>query len=677
MEKWTVSSSSFSASASAATGAQVVELVISPTQGFSIEAKNFKIGKGSEVSTNKWVATGGVFWNADPNVESVIFQNRGGVDGVVDDSLVGHPSNTVKASVTLNSFTAPSASTTLYIDIDEREDNPIVTTGEEPRDVCLKVLWNYDENQTVTITGNAAVSSTDVVAGDASNQTEKKLSGTVPDGTTSLMATIKFLAEDGYYLVLPQVSFNIPSYNNGLYDGAFSITKSEVYASGTLVNEATYSIYYTPPVGFDDSVDAQGNNICALGHSLPINNIVVPIAVGSPNAGRVIHSIDYSSTANHVGGGHKIKVSGSVGSTYEVSVQKKTSTTSSVTAASNGYYNFATRAFQTAKTAHKATVGKQGVSSHEVLLPTVTSPARYDITLSGLVDGVQTTLTTGVPTLAGNAVIIQRGVNTLTITPITNTASNFGSLPADVTIVKPQQFIGSRLSIVKQGLVELAGGTDGSSSVSLKVPAERNYNIKPGMIVTGVGVAHNNTVVDYNKKYGIVTLAAVSTIANGTSIEFSNANSLTPFSFTVVPNASGDALSVTASPTGVTGGLRGVKSLVNGTAAKTVTHTLDSTLGIVPGMVVTGSQVAVDTGTSLKVASVTNGTTIVLDKIQTFIDNTGLNFTSGNVSGPIDLHSLQANTVGSNVVVTGYIRGSAINETAQVRIYIDNLITVA
>ena len=81
MAKWTVSSSSFSTTAGAATSEQVVELIISPNQGFSIEAKNFKIGKGSEVSTNKWVATGGVFWNADPNVKSVLFENRDGIDG--------------------------------------------------------------------------------------------------------------------------------------------------------------------------------------------------------------------------------------------------------------------------------------------------------------------------------------------------------------------------------------------------------------------------------------------------------------------------------------------------------------------------------------------------------------------------------------------------------------------
>lgn len=673
MAKWTVSSSSFSTTAGAATSEQVVELIISPNQGFSIEAKNFKIGKGSEVSTNKWVATGGVFWNADPNVKSVLFENRDGIDGVVNDFSIGSTSNTVKVSVKLNSFTAPSGSTTLYIDIDEREDNPIVTTGEEPRDVCLNVNWNYNENQTATITGSGLVSSADIVAGDANNRTEKKLTGTVPNGVTSVIATITFSASTGYYFVggFNGANFNIPNYNNGVYDQAYSVVKSESNLNG-LINEISYLVYYTPPLGFDDSVDVMGNTICALQHSLSINTIVPQIPVVAENT---ISGLSNPPDATHVSGSEPIQVFGIKDTPYLISVEKKTSTTSDITAASNGHYNFTTRLFQTAKAPFKSKIGKNGITSHSVLLPSTATKERYDITLSGLVDGKQSVLASEVPTIAGDAKIIKHGVNTLTIKPITY-SSNFDTLPSDATISKPMRFKNDGYQYSEYTEFTVAGGTAGVSSTRLVLNASKILTrIRPGMIVTGSGVTHNSTVSKVNGN--IVTLSTVSTIAASTNITFSVDNGcILPFSFTIAPDSTTLNVNASADLFENIGGFRKAKGIINGTAAKTITHTLDSTKGIVPGMVVTGDQVRVDAGTNLTVASITSATVLVLSEAQTFINGAGLRFSNENAAGSTRVISAQVNKVGSNIVITGYVNATGLASTAEARVYIDNMITV-
>ena len=688
MAKWTVSSSSFSATASEATGAQVVELVISPTQGFNIEAKNFKIGKGSEVSTNKWVATGGVFWNADPNVESVLFENRHGVDGFVDDSLVGNPNNKVKVSVKLNSFTAPSESTTLYIDIDEREDNPIVTTGEELLGFCLDVTWQHpafvgDDQEDpyahfITLSSvGSDVSASDAVLGGCTlldpcgGEIRGRLMGTAPKGVRTLVGTAVFqLREEhlcDYTLDVP-----LPSLSNET-DWSVEGKIARACDHSNKLTSSTWEIYHTAPD------DADLDPYCPGGSSqdkLTFNQTCVPI---TPKVLNTINSITYSSSATSQGGNHQIQAHGAAGSSYSISVQKKTSTTSGVTASSNGHYNFATRSFQTADKPLNSVIGAFGVTKHQLVLPPVASDTRYDITISGLVDGSQTALASGVPVNAGDATITQRGINTLTITPITHTSSNFGTLPADITVSRPIRFKGDGYSNRSPNTITLKGGNAGVSSTRLTLNKHKpSINITPGMIVTGGGIGHNVTVAEV--KENVVTLSGAYAIPALTEITFtSDTGNIKAFSFTVVPNAGGDALSVTA----VTdlfsnvGGLSLVKNRTNAAAAKTATHTLDSTKGIVPGMVVMGDQVKVKAGANLTVDSVTNGTTIVLSEIQSFTDNTNLRFSNGNTTGSTSVHSMQVNKVGDNIVVTGYINATSLGATAQARVYIDDIITVA
>ena len=348
-----------------------------------------------------------------------------------------------------------------------------------------------------------------------------------------------------------------------------------------------------------------------------------------------------------------------------------------MTASSDGYYNFDTRTFQTAVTSLDSSCNAKGTNTNYVLLPDATSDTRYDVVISGVVAGSTTVLNSSVPQKAGDATITKYGVDTITIKPITYTdPTPYGTLPANIAISKQKPIPGQSSGSASPASVIVKGGTGGSSSTRL-ILNETTSSVFAGMVVTGSGVAHGSTVTTVSKN--VVTLSTASTIANNTDIRFTkNTANLKPFTFTVVPTG-GNTLNVNtaASLSSSIGGLTGVKTQINGTAAKTITHTVDSTKGIVPGMIITGDEVKVGAGTNLTVASVTSTTVLVISEIQSFVDNAHLKFSGGNVNANTDLHSIQANKVGSNIVITGYMASSDLKATADVRVYIDDLITVS
>lgn len=400
-----------------------------------------------------------------------------------------------------------------------------------------------------------------------------------------------------------------------------------------------------------------------------------------------ITKCEYPPTVPHTGGSKTLKVFGNPGTPYSISVQKKASTTSDITAGSNGYYNFKTRTFQTAETSAITIVKPSGFTSHEVLFPTSTSQVRYDVTLSGLVDGVHSTLDASVPTAAGQAKIRQFGTKTLTIKPITYVPANFGSMPANIEITKRVRFRGDGYTAAPIKEVKTTGGNGGVSSTRIKLNnVKASSNIHAGMYAIGYGVAHLATVISSNRDEIILSLA--SAVADGTDLTFISDNgSISPFKFIVVENAGGDALSVTGpgASRGVenilrtrVGGLDRVSATI--TEVKTsATHTLDTTKGIVPGMVVTGEEVSLHAGRILKVDSITNGTVIVLNQVQTFTDNAVLEFNNKNTTSPTKVHSVQVNEVGSPAAIhiTGYIQSDSIAQDAEVRILLDDIITTA
>jgi len=462
-----------------------------------------------------------------------------------------------------------------------------------------------------------------------------------------------------------------------------------------------FRIYYEPPGDYtldqqyaEAAVDYTNNTNWSRNFGLswiqPFNvgvNLNWPSGpVGMPPPFQIT-KCEYPPTVPHTGGSKTLKVFGNPGTPYSISVQKKASTTSDITAGSNGYYNFKTRTFQTAETSAITIVKPSGFTSHEVLFPTSTSQVRYDVTLSGLVDGVHSTLDASVPTAAGQAKIRQFGTKTLTIKPITYVSANFGSMPANIEVTKRVRFRGDGYTAAPIKEVKTTGGNGGVSSTRIKLNnVKAALNIHAGMYAIGYGVAHLATVISSNKDVIILSLA--SAVADGTDLTFISDNgSVSPFKFIVVQNAGGDALSVTGpgASKGVenilrtrVGGLDRVSATING-GTTSATHTLDTTKGIVPGMVVTGEEVNVHAGRILKVDSITSGTVIVLNQIQTFTDNAVLEFNNKNTTSPTKVHSVQVNAVGSPAAIhiTGYVQSDSIAQDAEVRIILDDIITTA
>lgn len=632
--------------------------------GLLIEAKNFAIANGSLASeaddTYLWNDSTSL-WTADGKIEQVVFTNNG---------TIGTQDNTVNMAVTLDAFTPLSNDLNIDITLVESDAHPI-TVASHPFEI--PIIWgtvNASDNALHTVTTTTAYNET------ALTETGATYSGTILTDSAVTVAEVTFATiGENYYQQDPLATAGGVMGLLGLYSAQ---VEDEVYNADSLL------IGFKLRVEFNwDGLDEDGQEMYTYNYTQftesntttiqPIFIIPIPVLL----TGDRIHSVSYSPSVTSSQGETAIRVFGSANAPYKISVEKKTSTTSSVTASSDGYYNFDTRSFQTAVTSLDSSCNAKGTNTNYVLLPDVTSDTRYDVVISGVVAGSTTVLNSSVPQKAGDATITKYGVDTITIKPITYTSPTpYGTLPANIAISKQKPIPGQSSGSASPASVIVKGGTGGSSSTRL-ILDETTSSVFAGMVVTGSGVAHGSTVTTVSKN--VVTLSTASTIANNTDIRFTkNTANLKPFTFTVVPTG-GNTLNVNtaASLSGSIGGLTGVKTQINGTAAKTITHTVDSTKGIVPGMIITGDEVKVGAGTNLTVASVTSTTVLVISEIQSFVDNAHLKFSGGNVNANTDLHSIQANKVGSNIVITGYMASSDLKATADVRVYIDDLITVS
>ena len=635
--------------------------------GLFIEAKNFAIANGNLASDENgayvWNASGSP-WTADTEVEQIVFTNNG---------TVGTQDNTVNMAVTLKAFTPSESDLNINITLVESTTDPIYSASHP---FIIPVIWDTigDGDALHTVTTSTTHTETTLTP------TSATYSGTVLTDDSSTVVLLTFAAIDNYYYNFdgPHVQPSSILGQSGLYSAQI---EDQGYNDQNLLTSFKVRLEFNWNSFGEYSSDLQdmyADNYNAGGmwdSQLNISPLVlqpVPVAI----VGDRIHSVSYPPSLTSSQGEIPVRVFGSANAPYKLFVEKKTSTTSTVTAASNGYYNFDTRAFQTAVTSLSSTCDAKGANVNYVLLPDVSSDTRYDITVSGVVDGSTTVLNSKVPQKAGDAIITKYGVDTITVKPITYIdPTPYGALPANITISKEKPIPGKSSGSANLTSVIAKGGTGGASSKRL-VMNETASGIFSGMVVTGSGVAHNSTVTAVSKN--IVTLSVLSTIVNNTDIRFTeNTVNLKPFTFTVVPTG-GNVLNVTATANkrGCIGGLTSVKTRINGADKYTATYTVDSTKGIVPGMVVTGTEVKVDAGTDLTVGDVTSAAVLVFSETQTFNDDASLVFSGGNVVADTSLHSIQVNKVDPNIVITGYIVSSNISATADVRVYIDDLITV-
>ena len=660
---FTVASNTFEIVTGTAESAQTVDLVISANnaEGYFIQASDFTIGGGSLTATNEY--TGG---NVDTPVAKVVFSDLG---------TVGEYDNTVRARVHLNSYT-PTNNNTIYVDIDGTVSQSV------DRDVCLKV--NIVEQTGVTLgtpyADLANITETNVSPASDPNLFVGKHTGTVQSNTSTVIAKYTINASANYYLQNINVSFNelvhIPPVVGG-YEGYYSSSITET-TSNSQTTGIVVEISYTPPEDpllADPPADI---GFCQQKHIAFINYDVIAVEPTDSFTDRITDVI-VDQKLPYTGGFYPITVKGKADTKYKISLLKKTSETDATTVSR---YDFVNHNFITDvndNTNFEATIPSSKKKIHRVLLPQVTDNTRYDVIIYPVtVSGGVATLDSRVPTKDGDKSIIQHGIKTITLQPVTDTAGNFGTLPTQ-TIKRPTRYEDDDYVTAPYYSTSIQTSAASTTNRILLKNNKSLNRVVSGMKVVGTGVGAGVTVTSVREN-AIILSAAVS-VASGADIKFIQDNtSCVSFSLTILPNS--NTLNVTGGvdvTEKISGFTTSVRQQVNGAVSNAKVIDLNSTRGIAVGMDVTH-----DTSignVAVKVASITSATRIVVDTDVTLSDDDFLTFShplSNTVTNTdVSIISAEATKVGDNIVITGNLRVGDIDNTLSHEVYIDDIITVS
>ena len=696
----------------------------------NISASNFIIGGDGAVETVTGTGNDAIYQftggNVDPEVQSVSFSNEG---------TAGQPNNRVKVEVTLlplptsslnsNSSLWPNISGDyqIYIDIDERADDP--PTSLVDRNVCIKTKYEYSADQNVVITNLSGISNEELVAGDASNNHQNGHSGTVPDNDTTLIAEIThsisntsthYYADTPYVELLNLTALGYDYSDAFTYEMDFTYTDSLSTGVPQITSFVT-KIFYTPPQTSDLNPDplTSADKFCNLSHLAFIHYTIQSQTTVVTDT---IHDVVYPADATYKGGSHRVVVKGTSGSKYKIFVEKKSSTTSNQAASSKGYYNFTPfpatqdedRALATSKSFsyfedspcnHIATIGSDGTNDHYITLPRVDVDTNYDIRLEPV---GTTSFTSNVPQAHGQAVINQHGFHVVTIKP-TSVKTEYDTFP-EIKRYYAKEYKEDVYGQPEKKSILASGGNGNSSSTRVILnPSRGNSRIEVGMLVTTKNtsgssiIAHDTTVAKI--KNDVVILSAAAAIPDNTLLRFHKENqSLIPFNFTV--QAQGSETIALVSPAGDT-----TTALIGNTSSftKTVTAATDTanmTLsgtgsegtieGIAVGMIVKGDGIAGLTD-PVDGASYTTVTTvhtphslnrITLAQNQTLAEGTVLTFSTSNSEFIEDatLVDLQVSvpspaTSPDSAIIQGYLSLEEVNNSAELLINLDGLLTIS
>jgi hypothetical protein len=626
--------------------------------GYDLHADRFRIGGATESPADTW--TGG---NVDTGINKVVFSNNG---------TAGDPANTVNAKVYLLDAYQPSEEKTLYIDIDETSTK---LDFERPREIYLNTKFAYNANQGVASTdlpgaragmGAAVLSDTELDDGEVSGTEHWAFSGTVDEGKSTLVAELTFTATGTrFYKYEPSASFE----NLKEFEGDYFTEITSTRSSGS-ISSFVVKVFYSP----NTRAAVSDEEVSKLGHLLNINYVLQDKTTAVTNT---IYGVNYITEMPRVGGDFIISVLGTVGAEYTIGLEQKSALDSNITAS---HHNFSTLAFGAAQDKASGTIGSNGISRHSAVLPLVTADTRYDIVIEGA-GSPTASLGSNVKTLPEANTITQYGSRTLTISPVeySSGTSSYGSLPSNITIQRPLKHEGHKYSSSKHKKFTADGGTGGVSSARL-ILNKPDPRIVGGMIVTGAGVTHGTTVVD--NIMGVVTLSVASTIAADTTLGFTENNSAyAPFTFTILPNS--NTLNVTAGAPGnlkaPIGGLKNIKISTNAAVSEATGMRLADTKGLSVGMSVSGDGIRLNTdGTDPTIESITDGTDIVVSQTQNgFGTATSLTFSAAPVASSTSIDFIQANKVGSNIVIQGYVKVGDIAANITLPLDLDSIITAS
>lgn len=628
----------------AVTAGETISAVIKPIDengdisGYYIEAKNFMIGNatqgtGSPTLLNTW--TGG---NVDTEVNSIVFADLG-TPGDID--------NTVSMVVTLNGFTPAAEVDTLTFDVDENPAHPISIFVESKS--AILASWPFVNTAQHAVAIDTTYSTyTTITLGDAATPALHSVVATPQDEAFSKIFSATFTSGASYhYTDNPTASLT----NLGTYIDNY-VVKIDKTISGGLTTAFTVNVLYSPPKSGSNYPDPV--NFSSLGHRLNLSYNVVPNEVSVTNT---ITSVTVNKRVSYLGGEQLIQVYGTAGARYTIYAQNKTS---------NEYYDF-NGSYQTTSIGEIGVVDSKGSSWHILNIPSSTVDVSYDILVVGLDD---VTLSSIVPTVSGDLVIVQYGLKTASINLHSHTLANFSTLPSAITFARGGRYKGDYFTTTSAITTTGYASTRGSSTfVNL---TKYNPVIKPGMLAIGNLIPYNTTVLDVNENY--IVLSQASTL-NSTTIKFiENTADIVPFSFSVAPN--NNTLSVNTSNDHIRSvwGFDDVTGVVSGTQnGSNKTLVLDSTNGILVGMQATGAGI---TAGSL-VNTITDATTLQLDTTYSSVtDNAEIEFSGAN-NPEMSVVSMVVTKVGTNIVISGYIKAREVTTTADIKINIDDMITIS
>lgn len=725
MANWYVTDSEYEVVGNTAYAGQTVDLTISPVDsngvhsGAYIQASIFKIGGATESSTNVW--TGG---NVTTGIASVTFSDLG---------TAGDINNTVRARVTFaSSGNFPTSVADFVVDIDEKEPEAEVIVANTP--VFLRATYEYytstfQSEPVVTNITDPNIIETVETAGSTTADYLTKFTGNVTLDTQHTISEITFTAASGYHY---DDGINVLFLNiDTEYESMYSSEVLKTYTDG-LVSSFVVKLKF-----IKEQLDSAPGIIDAMNHTALIKYTVQPNATDEED---VVTDIDVPTRIPWYGGIYNVGVSAAPNSKYLLSLEKKKNLTSDETINHTDWYlgatgveasgdvrdvggkwNFKKKFFDWelagdgtgTATAHDVennsfTMNSSKKSYHQVHFHEQAVTRRYDVSVSGIVKDKKSKLESVVPKKAGDKSIIQYGLNTLSIRPITyDNSSNIGTIPAAITVKRPIRYEGDPYGAFKSTKFTVKGGTGGVESTELTLTKE-SARVKTDMIVSGSGIKTGTKVA--RVRGSRITLNQAATVTNESTIRFDSYDpSVVNFSFTIPP-AAGKTLSVRDSwyvfTTGdvaqksniISAGKNLVTRSLGGTYTDTDTINLTNTIGmvsgqdmitafpdietyhgtfhIVPGMTVhksDGTQYTTADGTGVTVASVTDIDTVVLSgNVTTQTSGSDILFKGGNRE--IDFIDITTTKVGNDIVVSGAMKVHNLEITSRVDIYLDQIL---
>jgi len=618
MANWTTSVG-VNSNVTAGTETTITDLAvtISPAEGYSITPENFIIGgAGTFGGTNQW-------WlgNTDPIVLSVIFTQN---------------NNDVIATANLIP-TVFDADTVIRIDIDESTTNPVTLNDYG---VCTKVQYPYSAISTSTIVTSAT--ETLVQNGSASQPNIKSYKHFENNLSSFPVFQLTVDPPSTHSIINPTI--NISSEIEG-FEGAFTLDVN----SPTTGDNKIFSVYYTEPEGGGSYTP------CDFGHLVTIDYTEQLIGVADTND---IDSVNVEADIGNKGGETTVTVIGAADAEYKMTIQNST----------NSYwYNFSTEEFQANTAEYSGTVQSNSTEQLQVLIPGSDTSTDYNVALA---PHASSTIRAG-----ASGQIKQYGTNTLTITPITDSSTHYGTpVPANLVVKRPVRYTGDYYTDSSVDIINVKGLTDGSSTrvdITSRNPGVIN-RLKSGMAVAGDDIPHGTTIKDVNRQY--MTLSAAVNLTASTSLKCAaDMADVVPFSFSIPRGTSGRSLSLntTNKYSNAIWGFNDATATVVNAQTTSVDIIVDSTYGIAAGMTAIGTGITAEN----KVSSVDHvARTVTLEAAHSGVaDDAVIIFKSSNPS--IKTINIRAIKESNNIVVSGYLLVPKLATSAAADIFLDKIIT--